>query len=292
MDPVVSCVTPVYNAARFLPALLDALAAQTFRGAREFVFADNGCTDDSRAVIEAWRERLGGPVRIVDAFARRGAAHAMNTGWRAARAPLLVFCDADDRPGQDWMAGLVRAAEAEGADIVSGGTRLWDGSPGPNPEPVWNACAAVHLGFLPMVLNGNMLARAPVLAALGGWAEDFRTGEDAEFSWRAQLAGFRIVAAGPEVVLDYRSRPDARSAFAQYFRFGLDDIKLLRRFRGHPRPPRGWAERRREWAVHGPRLRRILRRREHTFDRLDLARFWGKKAGHFCGSILHRHWFF
>ena len=44
----VSFVVPVYNKARVLPPVLDAMAAQQGDFPREFIFVDDGSTDDSR----------------------------------------------------------------------------------------------------------------------------------------------------------------------------------------------------------------------------------------------------
>ena len=91
--PLVSVVTPAWNAAATLPATLASVLAQT-RPDWELLVADDGSTDASPAIAAAWAARdprirpLPGP--------RQGPAAARNRAIRAARGRFLAFLDADD----------------------------------------------------------------------------------------------------------------------------------------------------------------------------------------------------
>jgi glycosyltransferase involved in cell wall biosynthesis len=281
---LVSCITPFLNASPWLPDQLEALSRQTCRAPREFIFADNGSTDRSRDIILAWAERLRAPLRIIDASGRRGSSHALNCALGVARGEWLAFCDADDRVNDLWLEALLEKALQTGADFVSASARDWDGSSGTNPEKLWHAAERPHLGFLPMMQNGNMLGRAEAVRALGGWNENFLTGEDAEFSWRAQLAGYRLVST-PEAILDYRRRSTNRGMFWQHFRYGRDDIRLLKLFSGHPRPRRTWHERWREVRPIPATGYHWLLGRVTPAQKAHAIRLLGKKLGQFVGSL-------
>ena len=100
---------------------------QTYTGPWEVVVVDNGSTDASVQVVEAWRERIPG-LRIVDASGARGLNHARNRGADAARGDLLAFADADDEAVPGWLESLATAAAF--ADLVGGaldGDALNDG---------------------------------------------------------------------------------------------------------------------------------------------------------------------
>jgi GT2 family glycosyltransferase len=75
-----------------------------------------------------------------------------------------------------------------------------------------------------------------VFQSLDGFDEEFRTGEDIDFSWRAQLAGQRIERATEAVVL-YRQRTGLRAITKQYFHYGQAAPNLFSKFRdaGMPR---------------------------------------------------------
>ncbi|MDR0467100.1 MAG: glycosyltransferase, partial [Deltaproteobacteria bacterium] len=55
--PFFSVITATRNAGATLPRLLESLASQTCRDF-ELIIQDGASTDDTLAIVEAWRERL------------------------------------------------------------------------------------------------------------------------------------------------------------------------------------------------------------------------------------------
>jgi cellulose synthase/poly-beta-1,6-N-acetylglucosamine synthase-like glycosyltransferase len=53
-----SLITPARNAGRWLGECAASVVAQTHVGPLEWVVFDDGSSDDTRAVLEAWRVRL------------------------------------------------------------------------------------------------------------------------------------------------------------------------------------------------------------------------------------------
>jgi glycosyltransferase involved in cell wall biosynthesis len=92
--PGVSYVITVYNKAPYLPGVIDSLVAQEGDFEREFIFVDDGSTDDSAQVI---REVTGGwdNVRVI-AQENAGPALATNAGVAAASGDLIKPVDGDD----------------------------------------------------------------------------------------------------------------------------------------------------------------------------------------------------
>src|SRR5262245_33185117 len=100
--PEISVVVPCYNGGRFLDRLLGSLASQTFRSF-EIVVVDDGSTDpDTHARLA----RLGGDVRVV-CQSNRGLPGARNTGFRKARAPLVLPLDCDDALEPEFLQKAV-----------------------------------------------------------------------------------------------------------------------------------------------------------------------------------------
>jgi glycosyltransferase involved in cell wall biosynthesis len=92
--PVVSIVTPVYNAARWLPETLATVRAQTFTD-WEQVLVDDGSTDGSREIIEAAAAE-DPRFRVLQSAGRQGPSAARNLALDAARGRFIAFLDADD----------------------------------------------------------------------------------------------------------------------------------------------------------------------------------------------------
>ncbi|HEX3537314.1 MAG TPA: glycosyltransferase [Stellaceae bacterium] len=90
----VSFVITVYNKAIFLPLVVEALFAQGGDFEREFIFIDDGSTDQSWELLQRLTERRA-DVRLLQQ-ANAGPAIATNVAVRAARLPWLKIVDADD----------------------------------------------------------------------------------------------------------------------------------------------------------------------------------------------------
>ena len=91
--PLVSVLITNYNYAAFLPVALDALLGQTYPHF-EAVVCDDGSTDDSAAVVQAYADR-DARVRLVRQ-ANGGQTAAVNECFRHLRGHVVCLLDADD----------------------------------------------------------------------------------------------------------------------------------------------------------------------------------------------------
>ena len=130
------------------------------------------------------------------------------------------------------------------------------------------------------------LLRDGVWQAVGGFDEHFgRGGDDVDFGWRVQLAGFDAESC-PEAVLSYRARTDRASLFRQYTRDGEGAAHLYRLYRDRGMPPRRPADSLRTIAWV---LRRLpLLGRQHPSVQGQVIRVAGKQWGRIKGSVRHR----
>jgi GT2 family glycosyltransferase len=242
--------------------------------------ADNGSADGTCSRVEQWSQR-DRRVRLVDASARSGPGAARNIGVGKAAGSILVFCDADDvvRPG--WLAGMVAALD--GADLVAG---VFDfgslqGRPHPKPVPV----ATTQMGFLPFGLGGNLAVRRDAFEASSGFSETLSAGEDVDFCWRLQLAGYRF-AISDRAVVARREHTSVRGAFHGTWVYGQCTTLLYRRYRARGmRPDLRGAAKAWVWLVVSlPGLVKPSRRPEWM-------RAFGVRSGRLAGSLAH-HTFF
>jgi len=90
-----SVVMPNYNHARYLPESLEALAGQSVRP-REIIVVDDGSTDDSVAVIEAFARRHPFIV-LLRQHRNQGVARALRRGFERCTGDYVQFASADDR---------------------------------------------------------------------------------------------------------------------------------------------------------------------------------------------------
>jgi glycosyltransferase involved in cell wall biosynthesis len=279
-----SVVIPAFNAAATIAAQLDALAAQTYDGPWEVLVVDNGSTDRTREVVGSYTNRIPG-LRVVDASDARGAAHARNAG-AAAGGDLIAYCDGDDEVTEGWLDALVAAAAT--ADVVGGAL---DHRSLNDPELAdLRGGAETELprafAFLPYAISANMAVWRDVWEALGGWDTGFpgAAGEDVDFCWRAQLAGYTIAFA-PAAVARYRHRDALGDSVRQVYAYAGSSAQLYRRFRAHGARRRSLAQVAGAWGGLAVRLPYLaVSRRRRAIWLVHAA----NNAGCIRGSIRHR----
>lgn len=197
----VSFVIPVFNKARQLPPVLDALKAQSGDFAREYVFVDDGSTDDSVAVVEAATADWTNATLIRQA--NGGSANATNTGLAHARLPFVKFLDADDLLAVDATAHLLAALSARPDAAVAFADRTFfkpgatpDLAPTPTPPTVREIADPLTPALSKSMFNPTQfLSRTDLCRAVGGCDDRVR------FSQEYTLT-LRLARHGPFLHLD------------------------------------------------------------------------------------------
>jgi glycosyltransferase involved in cell wall biosynthesis len=92
--PLVSIVTPVYNAARWLPQTLATVQAQTWTD-WEHILVDDGSKDGSQSILEA-SALADSRRRPLYLRSNQGPSAARNRALETARGRYVAFLDADD----------------------------------------------------------------------------------------------------------------------------------------------------------------------------------------------------
>ena len=116
----ISVIVCAHNEARYLPACLHSLLAQT-RRPDEILVVNNASTDETRAVA------LQIPhVRVVDE-PRKGLVIARETGRLSSTGDVLVYVDADCRAPLTWLERIEARFAADPALLaLSGPYRYYD----------------------------------------------------------------------------------------------------------------------------------------------------------------------
>ena len=107
--PLISIIIPTYNRSGLLRSNLDNMVAQRLPADEfEVIVADDGSTDDTRAVVESYADRLRLKYTFQEDLGFR-AGQARNGGARLAQAPVLAFLDTGTLVGRDWAAAHLEA---------------------------------------------------------------------------------------------------------------------------------------------------------------------------------------
>lgn len=115
MEPNISIVIPVYNAALYLDECISSILGQSF-SSYELICIDDGSSDNSLKILEGYAKK-DSRVKIFHQK-NKGAGTARNLGLQHATGEYILFLDADDFFEQNMFLNLFREAEAKNADIV------------------------------------------------------------------------------------------------------------------------------------------------------------------------------
>jgi glycosyltransferase involved in cell wall biosynthesis len=111
-SPLVSIITPCFNAAKFIAETIESVLAQDYPRI-EYIVMDAGSTDGTLDILKAYGERLRW-ISQPD----RGAADAINRGFALSHGEIFTYLNADDA----YLPGAVSAAvSAFQGDVVYGG---------------------------------------------------------------------------------------------------------------------------------------------------------------------------
>jgi glycosyltransferase involved in cell wall biosynthesis len=299
--PWITVAVCTRNRATLLGAALERLAITGAPAglAWEVVVVDNGSTDRTPAVIQAFGARL--PLRSVRE-PRPGVSHARNAAVAAAAGTYVLWLDDDELVSPGWLTDYVAAARACPSIEAFGGPIVpWYESWGTTPPP-WLARAmrvapglagsysALDLGPTPRLLtpteylwNGNLMVRTvahqqvPYDGAFGRRPGSRRGGEEVEFldQLRARGASARWVPSA----WVHHVIPLARQT-VRYLRWhyqGYGEMKAIhqRRETGHGLSRR---ERLRLWEQHvrhaaSFRVRRLTSGPEHWIESLIFSAY-------------------
>ena len=121
MDNMISVIVPAYNAAPWLPRILDSLLAQTWENL-EILVVDDGSSDNTPEVLADYAARFD-KVRFLRK--KNGGEYAARlSGVENARGEWIGFADADDEVEPQMYEMLLRNALENGAGISHCGYKV------------------------------------------------------------------------------------------------------------------------------------------------------------------------
>ncbi len=177
----VSVIMPAFNAATYIREAVDSVLAQRFE-AFELLVADDGSTDDTRAILDGYQQHHACPRPPQSAQHRRRAA-TRNRLIAQARGRYITPCDADDI----MLPGNLRCLSTfldEHMDVGVVYGDLLSLRLGPNdelvePPTICGAdCNKTWDLFENVVNHGGSMSRRDILIESGGYDEQVASVDD------------------------------------------------------------------------------------------------------------------
>ena len=113
---LVSIITPIYKAEKYLQKCLDSIIAQTYTN-WEAILVDDGSPDNSGAICDEYaaKDKRFKVIRQEN----KGVVNARNTAIAIAQGEYLAFVDSDDTIEPTMLEEMLTIAEKEELDIIS-----------------------------------------------------------------------------------------------------------------------------------------------------------------------------
>jgi glycosyltransferase involved in cell wall biosynthesis len=274
--PSIDVVVPFAGSAAAFAGLLAALSELRRRPGDTLTVVDN------RAAAARTARRDG--VLVLRASERRSSYFARNRGARKGEAPWLVFLDADVRPRPELLDAYFELDVPDDAGVIAGGLVDEDAGDG---EPLAARFAAARRPMAQHValsngyaLTANCAVRRAAFEAVGGFAEDVRSGGDADLCFRLAGAGWGLEYR-PDAFATHANRDTLAALLRQRARHGAGAAWLEARYPGRfpARGPRGMLA----WTARDvARAARELgrgEREEARHDLVELAAGWAFELG-------------
>lgn len=230
-------ILPCYNGEETIAEQMDALAQQNWQDDWEFIMADNASTDRSVEIVQSYADRIPN-MRILNVYPgsgpRRPVAVSYLRAFEAAKSDIFITCEADDVAGEGWLETMVAAMQTEhyiGSALDD--QKLNDRDLIKPNEGMQTA----ETGFptfvgplrLPFSIGCTVGISRHLWNTIGDPDADLPIHWDTDYSWRAQLAGFKLTFV-PEAVMHYRQRTTFKSRYKQGHNYGVSAAKLTAKY--------------------------------------------------------------
>jgi GT2 family glycosyltransferase len=207
----ISIIVPTYNRLKTVTRTLKSLFAQDYPPDQyEIIVVDDGSADGTSSALRSLKPACA--FRVIEQE-NRGPAAARNTGYRTARAHLVLFLDDDMLCDPGLIAAHAATHRDQDRTIAFGSLFLSpDSPPGIAAECFNSEIGAFHLQrkgntalawrITDCVFSNTSLPRA-LLEEVGGFDESFRMREDFELGIRLLGAGAHPRYAGDAIAYQY-----------------------------------------------------------------------------------------
>ncbi len=113
-NPLISVIIPAYNEAKYVWKAIESLLKQTYTPI-EIIVVNNASKDSTEEVIKRYSDK---GVKLINSEENLGFGGGCNLGWKESKGPILMFFDADEIYGEDYLKNLITPI-IEGKDLCT-----------------------------------------------------------------------------------------------------------------------------------------------------------------------------
>jgi glycosyltransferase involved in cell wall biosynthesis len=233
-EPVISVLMTVFNAGRFFEPSIRSILNQTFRNF-EFLIVDDGSTDGSADLAEAWAAR-DSRIKVIRNRENRGQTACLNQGLELARGRWTARQDADDLSHPSRLSKQCEFLNARPGIVLLGTNgriiNSQDQLTGLLDAPLSQEAITWTAPFLNPFMHTSVVFRTDVIRdEFGGYNPTYRIAQDYEL-WTRIIATHQSANLSQRLVC-YRhlnaslSKAGSNTAFAEAERVSAREAKRV-----------------------------------------------------------------
>jgi len=230
--PFVSVIVPTRNEEKVIADCLDSILKVNYpKNKFEVIVSDGKSTDKTREIVKKYKK-----VKLLDNQGVNSAA-GRNLGVKKAKGDIVAFTDADCTVAKNWLKALVKELDP---NTVVGGANL-----PPKNDKYFPSAVSYALGtFLgsagsaqsyvhsekkevSSVPNANAMYWKKDIQKVGGYNEEFVTGQDAELNYRLSQTGIKFMFI-PSAKIWHKMRATPRKFAKRMYQYGSARANLLK----------------------------------------------------------------
>ncbi|MFH0929174.1 MAG: glycosyltransferase family 2 protein [Candidatus Aenigmatarchaeota archaeon] len=211
---MVSIIIVNFNEKHYLPKCLGSIMKMKFPYGYEVILVDNGSIDGSQEFVR----RNYPKVKLIENGKNLGYTGGHNTGAKAAKGKYILCLNNDTEVARDWLTNMVSVMESDPQIGICTPKQLM----GDKKTILYAGSAINYLGFA-YTLNmykknfkqteieetafasgAALMIRRDLVKKIGLFDEDyFIYHEDVDLSWRARLAGYKVIYVPTSLIYHY-----------------------------------------------------------------------------------------
>lgn len=222
----ISVIIPVYNGEKTIRECIETTLSNNYEEF-EVIVVDDNSKDNTQNIIEQLKDKK---LKFVRNKLNSGPSFARNVGIKESAGEIVLLLDSDSYVERNWIQKHVLAHGKTDADIIGGGILGIH-------KTIYGECESFcnHWNVQPFSGNhyvrklhlptNNMSIRRTVFSKIGFFNEDLRTGEDAEFCFRALNNNIKICLNSDIIVYHY-NKDDLCGFLSHQKKWGPQVIKM------------------------------------------------------------------
>ncbi|MBL7085358.1 MAG: glycosyltransferase family 2 protein [Candidatus Omnitrophica bacterium] len=221
--PICDIVIPVWNQLEYTKECLNSLFKSTSFPFR-LIVVDNASDTRTAQYLDSIKEKNPEQVSLIRNSENLGFIKAVNQGIKESAAPYVCLLNNDTQVAEGWLTEMVKVADTRddiGIVNPNSNTLGWKSKKRHSPETVAQELKPYSGEYskLPWASGFCMLIKRKVIQEIGLFDQIYGMGtfEDADFSKRAQRAGFLSVCAKAAYVYHRERR-----SFIKFKKFDRD----------------------------------------------------------------------